>query len=514
MASGDDRSLHSESVHDDSVAQSDDEDEPIGISNTLLAYTDYGMSTATPDNLRELLASHFTLDEIIKAKELLWDQCVMLKDDPPKRQNPNQRSVNIAHVVDIVDAMYKADAADKLPNFVVEPQGIPRLPRLNPEKPNVVAIDQRIADLEERNHVLEIQSLVDRIKYLMCIDRLEHVESILQQHTNTLRIVQHKMAASSNNMQHQPISVIPVHTVDSSPMINQTVSCLSTPENLATQLSVTSPGASLHPKNTTTSSFPTFGDTVTGPKHLSNAQSSSPQLTPRQPPGTSGATPGSDKRGTSHGLHSVVDHKSYRDAATSDSRGKSINNQQSVSQQPVHSAQRAIQNVSQSDGYKFCAFSGGSNTNSQHSDDVPPGFTKTHATKNRDRYNEKKRQKIVHGTADSLNCFFHGGKSRTDNLQKFSKCDLFLQHCDHSTTVKLVKHHLRMNSIDTTGIRVDVASKEIAELRSFRMLAPNDLRQTLLQPDLWPEGVRVKDYVIYTKPYKTVSKSKYRGRQY
>ena len=248
MASGDDRSSHSESVHDGSVAQSDDEDEPIGISNTLLAYTKYGMSTATPDNLRELLASHFTLDEIIKAKELLWDQCVMLKDDQPKRQKSNQRSVNIAHVVDIVDAMYKADAADKLPNFGVEPQGIPRLPRLNPEKLNVVAIDQRIADLEERNHVLEIQSSVDRTKYLMCTDRLEHVESILQQHTNTLRIVQHKMAASSNSMQHQPIYVIPVHTVDSSPMINQTVSRLSTPENLATQLSVTSPGASLQPK--------------------------------------------------------------------------------------------------------------------------------------------------------------------------------------------------------------------------------------------------------------------------
>ena len=65
-----------------------------------------------------------------------------------------------------------------------------------------------------------------------------------------------------------------------------------------------------------------------------------------------------------------------------------------------------------------------------------------------------------------------------------------------------------MNSIDTTDIRVDVASKEISEFRSSRMLAPNDLRETvtLLQPDLWPEGVRVKDYVIYTKPYKAVSK--------
>ena len=52
-----------------------------------------------------------------------------------------------------------------------------------------------------------------------------------------------------------------------------------------------------------------------------------------------------------------------------------------------------------------------------------------------------------------------------------------------------------------TGIRVDVASKEIVELRFFRMLAPNDLRETLLQPDMWPEGVRVKDYVIYDNVY-------------
>ena len=54
-----------------------------------------------------------------------------------------------------------------------------------------------------------------------------------------------------------------------------------------------------------------------------------------------------------------------------------------------------------------------------------------------------------------------------------------------------------MNIIDTSGIRVDVASKEIAEFRSFRMLAPDELRETLLQPHLWPKpGVRVKDYVV------------------
>ena len=92
----------------------------------------------------------------------------------------------------------------------------------------------------------------------MCIDRLEHVKSILQQHTHTLRIVQDKMAASSNSMQHQSIPVIPVYTVDSSPMLNQTVSRFSTLVNLATQLSVTSPEASMQPNNANTSSFPTL----------------------------------------------------------------------------------------------------------------------------------------------------------------------------------------------------------------------------------------------------------------
>ena len=70
--------------------------------------------------------------------------------------------------MDIVDAMYNADAANKLPNFVVEPQGIPRLPRQNFEKLNVVAMDRSIADLEERNHVFEIQSSVYHTKCLMC----------------------------------------------------------------------------------------------------------------------------------------------------------------------------------------------------------------------------------------------------------------------------------------------------------------------------------------------------------
>ena len=174
--------------------------------------------------------------------------------------------------------MYKADAAGELLNFVVEPQGIARLSRLNPEKLNVVAIDQRIADLEERNHVLEIQSSVDRTKYLMCIDRLEHVESILQQHTNTLRIMQGKLVSprSIDGVQHQSVPIVPTQIDGSSPNSYIDPTRLATLPNLAAQLSVTS-SKSLNP-------------TVTTFNPESN-RSNSPQSTQSMPTfGTSGAT--------------------------------------------------------------------------------------------------------------------------------------------------------------------------------------------------------------------------------
>ena len=299
-------SSDSESVHSGSDVQSEvDDDEPIAVPNTLLAYTRYGMSTATPDNLREVLASHFTFDEIIKAKNVLWSECTMLKhSEPPKRQNSNQRTVNVAHVIDIVDAMYKADAAGELPNFVVEPQGISRLPRLNPEKLNVVAIDQRIADLEERNHVLEIQSSVDRTKYLMCIDRLEHVESILQQHTNTLRIMQGKLVSprSIDGVQHQSVPIVPTQIDGSSPNRYIDPTRLATPPNLAAQLSVTS-SKTLNPTATTF--------------NPESNRSNSPQSTQSMPTfGTSGAT-GSPIQGAISGSPPAPTRKSYGEMASS-----------------------------------------------------------------------------------------------------------------------------------------------------------------------------------------------------
>ena len=41
--------------------------------NTVLAYIQYGISSATPDNVLEVVCTHFTSTEITEAKDVLWN---------------------------------------------------------------------------------------------------------------------------------------------------------------------------------------------------------------------------------------------------------------------------------------------------------------------------------------------------------------------------------------------------------------------------------------------------------
>ena len=77
----------------------------------------------------------------------------------------------------------------------------------------------------------------------MCIDRLEHVGSILQQHTNTLRIMQGQLAFTSttNKGQYQFVSVVSAQIKGSSHSIYIDPTRMITPPNLAAQLPMTSP---------------------------------------------------------------------------------------------------------------------------------------------------------------------------------------------------------------------------------------------------------------------------------
>ena len=82
------------------------------------------------------MCTHFTLDDIAEAKDILYDLGEL--GDPPIRNNSFSRKAAEAHTRDILDEMYKLDKNNLY--FFVEAHGIARLPRFNAECLNVVAI--------------------------------------------------------------------------------------------------------------------------------------------------------------------------------------------------------------------------------------------------------------------------------------------------------------------------------------------------------------------------------------
>ena len=73
--------------------------------NPLLASACYGMSTAsaTPDNACIMISRHFTEEEIVEAKVMLWSKCEL--GTMTKRNSTNKRSAKEAHVGYLFNAL-------------------------------------------------------------------------------------------------------------------------------------------------------------------------------------------------------------------------------------------------------------------------------------------------------------------------------------------------------------------------------------------------------------------------
>ena len=87
---------------------------------------------------------------------------------------------------------------DGIPLFYINPKGIGRLPRFNPEKLNVVAMDQRLAETVDQCRVLQSQVESYRTPAIRCNNRMDEYETVLQQHTNALRDLSERPIAPKN----------------------------------------------------------------------------------------------------------------------------------------------------------------------------------------------------------------------------------------------------------------------------------------------------------------------------
>ena len=178
--------------------------------------------------------------------------------------------------------------------------------------------------------------------------------------------------------------IVPTQIDGSSPNSNIDPTRLTTPPNLAAQLSVTS--------------SKTLNPTATTFKPKSNG-SNSPQSTTSLPSsGTSCAS------GAISGSPPVPIRTSYGEVALLNNGQMSSDNPPSTRDQHNPRTLRK-DSQSQSRDYKFCAFSDNDNQTEQEVG-IPHGYQKYKTSKDMDRFKEKKRQKVVHVTVDSLNFFF------------------------------------------------------------------------------------------------------------
>ena len=101
---------------------------------------------------------------------------------------------------------------------------------------------------------------------------------------------------------------------------------------------------------------------------------------------------------------------------------------------------------------------------------------------------ESRRNKVVRSSANILGSRFTGGVKVTP------LCEIFVHHVAHQSTLGDLKNHLHQQGFDVAGMRIDVTSNEAAMYKSFRIISSGNLSKALLDPEIWPVGVWVRDY--------------------
>ena len=118
------------------------------IVNELLTYIKFYINSSAVENIKKVVQNFYSEDEVVQAKRTLWDHsCSKWLSKYPERKSSDIRPAKIPHIEDIIDALKKLDASDKLPDILA--RNIDRLPDRQPEEMNLLAVVQRISNLEK-----------------------------------------------------------------------------------------------------------------------------------------------------------------------------------------------------------------------------------------------------------------------------------------------------------------------------------------------------------------------------
>ena len=169
---GEQNAEQSDQTHPKTVNRGDVHYQTVVI-NSVLVYVANSMSNSAADTIKKCCSDFYTYEELIAAKNLLWDvgDSKVLPTKKNRREGTT-RPVIEAVIDDIVDGMTHLDARDIVPPFGVDILGLNRIPKVIPAETLSLSICERLVSLENRirntedvlsNNVAKTMNLEEKI---------------------------------------------------------------------------------------------------------------------------------------------------------------------------------------------------------------------------------------------------------------------------------------------------------------------------------------------------------------
>ena len=97
----------------------------------MLTYVSYGSMAFTKQEVVRAIGVTFSETEVQGAKDVIWDRCQDILCDKPDRRGSVKRTVKMAYVQDIYDAILDLSHKSKIPRCVCDAVGMASWPIFN-----------------------------------------------------------------------------------------------------------------------------------------------------------------------------------------------------------------------------------------------------------------------------------------------------------------------------------------------------------------------------------------------
>jgi hypothetical protein len=128
------------------------------VLNPVLTYitSSFNNSPMPLELIRKCCHEYYTLDELVRAKELLWKvgEANLLPPFKRRRDGPTRPETD-AVLEDLTNGIQKLGENDQIPHFAVDAIGLNRVPRVMPSEMNPISMCERLVSLEQRMKAAE-----------------------------------------------------------------------------------------------------------------------------------------------------------------------------------------------------------------------------------------------------------------------------------------------------------------------------------------------------------------------